>query len=44
LVRLESAYEISKDIEDCIEKMTPKFDEKKKFVNFDGWSRMGVTI
>jgi hypothetical protein len=42
LVRLESCFEISQDLESCISKMSPKFSSSQ--LSFEGWSRMGVKI
>ena len=44
LFKYESAYEIRNDLEDCIEKMNPEFDEKGNFIKFNGWSLMGFPI
>ena len=46
LYKYESSYEISEDLENCLEKMDPLFDEKsgKFLMKFKGWSLMGYPI
>ena len=46
LYKYESCYEITNDIENCLEKMEPIFDENsgKFLLQFKGWSMMGYPI
>ena len=46
LYKYESSYEISEDLENCLEKMDPVFDETtgKFLMKFNGWSLMGYPI
>ena len=46
LYKYESSYEISEDLENCLEKMDPLFDETtgKFLMKFKGWSLMGYPI
>ena len=46
LYKYESSYEISEDLENCLEKMDPSFDETtgKFLMKFNGWSLMGYPI
>jgi hypothetical protein len=46
LYKYESCYEISNDIENCLDKMEPIFDENsgKFLLQFKGWSIMGYPI
>jgi intron-binding protein aquarius len=44
LFRYESVYEIRNDLEDTISRMHPQFDDRGRFVEFDGWARMGIPI
>ena len=46
LYKYESSYEISEDLENCLEKMDPLFDELtgKFLMKFHGWSIMGYPI
>ena len=46
LYKYESSYEISEDLENCLEKMDPLFDELtgKFLMKFNGWSLMGYPI
>ena len=46
LYKYESSYEISEDLENCLEKMDPIFDETtgKFLMKFRGWSLMGYPI
>lgn len=44
LFRLESSYEIKKDIEDIVPRVHPNFDENGIFKSFGGWARMGTEI
>ena len=46
LYKYESSYEISEDLENCLEKMEPLFDDTtgKFLMKFKGWSLMGYPI
>ena len=46
LYKYESSYEITEDLENCLEKMGPLFDEitGKFLMKFNGWSLMGYPI
>ena len=46
LYKYESSYEISEDLENCLEKMEPLFDDitGKFLMKFKGWSLMGYPI
>ena len=46
LYKYESSYEISEDLENCLEKMDPIFDETtgRFLMKFNGWSLMGYPI
>ena len=46
LYKYESSYEITEDLENCLEKMEPLFDELtgKFLMKFKGWSLMGYPI
>jgi intron-binding protein aquarius len=44
LYKLESAYDLRKDIEDAITRMAPSFDASGCFTHFEGWARMASEI
>ena len=46
LYKYESSYEISNDLENCLDKMEPIFDDNsgKFLLQFKGWSMMGYPI
>jgi len=44
LYKLESAYDLRKDLEDAIIRMAPVIDAKARFTHFEGWARMAQEI
>ena len=45
LFRLESAFQIRKDLEDVVSRVQPLFDSKTgKFMSFKGWARMASEV
>ena len=44
LFRFESIYEIRTDLEDTISRIHPQFDDRGRFIEFDGWARMGIPV
>lgn len=44
LLRLESIFEIRKDLEDVIQRISPQFNPNAFFSLFKGWARMAVPI
>ena len=44
LYKLESAFDLRKDLEDAIIRMAPQLDNKGRFTHFEGWARMATEI
>jgi intron-binding protein aquarius len=44
LYKLESAYDLRKDLEDAIIRMAPVIDSKWRLTHFEGWARMALEI
>ena len=44
LLRLESTFQVRQDLDEIINMVHPKFDNKGNFVEFEGWAKMAAPI